>query len=114
MTMPDIKDRMRAHLCAVAATGIPTTYQALAVALELTPPQTIRQVTDMLEVLMAEDVAAGRPMIAALVISKSGSGLPALGFFECAARLGRFDGDVNGPEAVTFYQEELLAAKLHS
>ena len=59
--------------------------------------------------LMAEDVAASRPMIAALVISKSGSGLPAVGFFEMAAQLGRFPSDVNGPEAVIFHKKEIAA-----
>lgn len=44
---------------------------------------------------MAEDVAADRPFIAAMVISKARGGLPAPGYFDCAARLGRFAGDAN-------------------
>ncbi len=35
---------------------------------------------------MAEDAAAGRPFIAAMVISKWRDGLQAAGFFDCAAR----------------------------
>ncbi|MBL4557707.1 MAG: hypothetical protein JKP98_13160 [Rhodobacteraceae bacterium] len=45
------------------------TYQAVATALGLTPPGTIQRVAAALEETMREDVAAGRPMIAALVIS---------------------------------------------
>ena len=109
MTLPKIDMRMRAYLCENALQA-PMTYQAVAVALQLQPPQTIHQVSNALERLMAEDVTAEHPMIAALVISKSGSGLPAVGFFETAARLGRFDGDVTGDDAVTFYQTEFLMA----
>lgn len=107
MTQPNIHRRMRTYLCGL---DTPVTYQALAVALELQPPKTIHQVTQALEVLMIEDVTADRPMIATLVISKSGNGLPAIGFFEMASRLGRFQGDQNGPEAARFYRAELAAA----
>jgi hypothetical protein len=117
MTDQNLNERVRAYLCQIAGQGVPITYQALASALGLVPPQTIRQLTDVLEVLMAEDVAADRPMIAALVVSKTGSGLPAAGFFECAARLGRFDGNADLPSentrdhdaAVTFYEAEFKA-----
>ncbi|KIN72585.1 hypothetical protein Z949_1762 [Sulfitobacter guttiformis KCTC 32187] len=59
-----------------------------------------------LECLIEEDVTAGRPLIAALVVSKARSGLPAPGFFECATRVGRFDGHPFGPEATAFYAAE--------
>ena len=64
--------------------------QRAAHALGLTPPRTIARVAQALEQLMEEDVAAGRPMIAALVISRRGEDLPASGFFEKAVALGRF------------------------
>jgi hypothetical protein len=108
MADQNLNARVRAHLCLIAGQGTPITYQALASKMGLVPPKTIRQLTDVLEVLMAEDVAADRPMIAALVISKSGSGLPAAGFFECAARLGRFDGRTQDAE-VAFYRAEFAA-----
>jgi hypothetical protein len=50
----------------------------------LTPPQTIHRITQALEVLMAEDAAAGRPLLAALCISRSQQRLPARGFFVTA------------------------------
>ncbi len=54
--------------------------------------------------------ATDRPFIAAIVITKARGGLPAPGFFDCAARLGRFDGEAAGPEAWAFHAAELNAA----
>jgi hypothetical protein len=90
--------------------GLPISYQQAATALQLVPPHTIHRITNALEQLMAEDVAAGRPLIAALVVSKWRDGLPAPGFFECAAQLGRFAGAASGPEARAFHALELKAA----
>lgn len=79
--------RLRALLAAQAPAAL--TYQQLAAALALAPPGTIARVTAALEDTMREDVAAGRPMIAALAVSRS-DGLPRRGFFDLAVRLGRF------------------------
>lgn len=98
-----LNQRIRDHLCEIAENALPITYQALAKALELSPPNTIHQLTVALERLIEEDVTAGRPLISALVISKARGGLPAPGFFECAKRGARFDGDPLGPEASAFY-----------
>lgn len=99
-------DRIRAYLRGIAGQAVPVTYQALAKALELTPPNTIHQVSVALEQLIQEDVAADRPLIAALVISKARGGLPAPGFFDCAERLGRF----RGADLGAFYTAEFEAA----
>lgn len=101
---------IRTHLCRIAGHATPITYQALAKALRLSPPNTILQLTSALECLIDEDVAAARPLIAALVVSKARGGLPAPGFFECARRVGRFDGDPSGSEASTYYAAEFEAA----
>ena len=98
--------RLRAHL---AARRLPITYQEATKGLLLLPPNTIHQVTEALEQIMAEDAAADRPFIAAMVISKWRGGLPAPGFFDCAARLGRFAGDATGPDARVFHAVELKA-----
>ena len=82
----------------------------MAKELLLSPPNTIHQVTQALEQIMAEDAAADRPFIAAMVISKWRDGLPAPGFFDCAARLGRFAGDPTGPDARVFHATEFNAA----
>ncbi|BCB70951.1 hypothetical protein HMEPL2_13020 [Vreelandella aquamarina] len=81
---------IRALLTQAPASALPMTYQQVANTLGLTPPRTIARVAQALEQLMEEDVAAGRPMIAALVISRRGEDLPASGFFEKAVALGRF------------------------
>ena len=75
---------IRALLTQAPASALPMTYQQVANTLGLTPPRTIARVAQALEQLMEEDVAAGRPMIAALVISRRGEDLPASGFFEKA------------------------------
>jgi len=105
-----IAPRLREHLRKVAEQRLPVTYEEVAKVLGLTPPNTIHQVTEALEHLMTEDAATDRPFIAAIVISKARGGLPAPGFFDCAARLGRFDGDAAGPEAWAFHAQELNAA----
>ena len=102
--------RLRKHLQIIAERRVPTTYQDLAAALELTPPRTIHQVTEALEHLMTEDSEADRPFIAAIAISKARGGLPAPGFFDRARRLGRFDGDEAGLEAWAFHAREFNAA----
>ena len=104
--------RLRAHLRALAALRLPITYQEAAKALMVSPPNTIHQVTEALEQLMAEDAAADRPFIASIVISRMRGGLPARGFFECAARLGRFAGDPTCMDAYAwaFHEVEINAA----
>jgi hypothetical protein len=109
MTTTTLASRLRTHLEAHAALGL-VTYQQAAQALQLLPPHTIHQITNALEQLMAEDAAAGRPLIAALVVGKRRDGLPAPGFFECAAQLGRFAGDAAGPDARAFHAREFTAA----
>ncbi len=108
-TAQTIAPRLREHLRKVAEKRLLVTYQEVAKALRLTLPNTIHQVTEALEHLMTEDAATDRPFIAAIVISKARGSLPALGFFDCAARLGRFDGDAAGPEARAFHAAEFNA-----
>lgn len=102
--------RVRGHLRRIVGHATPITYQALARALGLAPPNTIHQLTVALECLIEEDASAARPLIAALVVSKTRGGLPAPGFFDCARRVGRFDGDPSGPDVPAFYATEFHAA----
>jgi len=99
--------RVRAFLENFAKRRIPITYQELAKALQILPPHSIHRVTEALERLMEEDAAADRPFIAALAISKASGGRPAAGFFDCARRLGRFAGDLDGQDAWSFHAAEL-------
>lgn len=98
--------RVRTYLSQIAGQTTPITYQALAEALHLSPPNTIHQLTVALERLIEEDAITARPLIAALVVSKARGGLPAPGFFDCARRVGRFDGDPSGPDGLAFYATE--------
>jgi len=102
--------RLREHLQTLAALRVAISYRDLAKAMLLSPPQTIHQVTEALEQLMAEDAATESPFIAAMVVSKWRSGMPAPGFFDCAAQLGRFAGDATGPDARAFYAAEFEAS----
>jgi hypothetical protein len=108
--LSDLVLRTRTYLCQVVGHATPITYQALAKALCLTPPNTIHQLAIALECLMEEDSAAANPLIAALVVSKVRGGLPAPGFFDCARRVGRFDGPSCGPDAKAFHAAEFDAA----
>lgn len=110
---PDLAERVRRLLETAPAATLPVTYQQLAVALGLAPPHTIRRVALALETLMREDVAAGRPLIAALVVSRQGEGLPRLGFFELAVALGRFPADPAG-HAAAYRREFKQALAEHS
>lgn len=98
---------LRALLTDIARVGETRTYQQVAQALNLEPPQTIHRLTVALERLMDEDVTAGRPLLAAVVISRTRDGLPAPGFFAHARKLGRYNGPEKGSEAAAFHKAEL-------
>ncbi|MGO4907812.1 hypothetical protein ACEN2J_05700 [Pseudorhodobacter sp. W20_MBD10_FR17] len=78
-------------LAGLASRGELIAYGDLARALALPNPGSIAQLTGALEALMTEDAATGLPLRAVLCRAKL-SDLPAAGFFEKAAQLGRFDG----------------------
>ncbi len=101
--------RLRGQLQALATQRLPIIYREAAKRLLLTPPNTIRQLTEALEQLMAEDAAADRPFIAAMVISTWRGGIPAPGFCSGAARLGRLAGDATGLDARPLHAAELNA-----
>lgn len=102
-----LKGRLRRILIEQAQTGTLVTYKEVAGRLGLRPPQTIHQLTDLLERLMVEDVGVGRPLLAALCVGRLHRDLPAPGFFMTAEALGLFAGDSEGPEARSFHEGEL-------
>lgn len=81
-----------ARLDDLAARRQTITYGALARELAIPGPGAIAKLTAMLEALMQEDAAKGRPFRAALCAGRLAGGLPAQGFFDKAAELGRYDG----------------------
>ncbi|MCA1773745.1 MAG: hypothetical protein LC677_14535 [Halomonas sp.] len=114
MTGNDTATEVRAFLTSAPRDALPITYQQLASALGLRPPRTIQRVAQALEQLMEEDVAAGRPMIAALVVSRRGDNLPAAGFFERAVALGRFPADTRQHEALYIVEYEKALGDRHA
>lgn len=98
---------LRRQLEALAKQGATQTYADAAQALGLEPPQTIHRVAIALEKLIEEDAAAERPLLAALVVSRTREGLPAPGFFAKAAEVGRYAGPERGRQAQAFHRAEL-------
>jgi hypothetical protein len=92
MAGDDLPDSVAAFLKGACA---PITYAALAAALNLTEQGRIATLTAALEQLMERDAAAGRPLLAVWVVSRA-TGLPARGFFQKAAALGRYSGPEEG------------------
>lgn len=98
---------LRRYLESVAAAGRTVTYQEVVEALGVGPPPRIHRLAQALEALMDEDAAAGRPFIAAVVVSKTGRGIPAPGFFAHARALGRYQGPESGAAAADYHRREL-------
>ena len=91
----DTSWHLRAEIALLAAlrAGQAITYEGLATAAEIPPPYRIHKLTLWLEASMAEDVAAGRPLRAAIVISRLYD-RPAKGFFDMAISLGLVAADI--------------------
>lgn len=79
-----MSDALAARLAELAARQETTHYGALARDLGLR----VAELTAALEALMEEDASLGRPF-RAVVVTARGSALPARGFFDKAAELGR-------------------------
>lgn len=105
---------LSAYLDTLAREARTVTYQEAALALGLEPPQTIHRLALALEASMTEDAEAGRPLRAASVVSRVGSGAPAQGFFAHACAIGRYDGPETGADARAFHARELAAVRAHA
>ncbi|MEG3081012.1 hypothetical protein R3F64_14195 [Halomonas sp. 5021] len=113
-TYTTMAKQVRTLLVNAPRDALPMTYQQVANALGLTPPRTIQRVAQALEQLMEEDVAAGQPMVAALVVSRQGAGLPAAGFFDQAVALGRFPADARQHEALYIAERDRALESRHA
>lgn len=101
----DLCNEVRAFLESLPASRTPITYGALARGLGLWAPGSIARVTRALELTMREDAAAGRPFIAARVVSRRRDSLPGRGFFDLARTLSRAPAD--GESEAQFHAREL-------
>jgi hypothetical protein len=80
-------------------------YGAIARALGLWMPGSVRRVTRALEDTMRQDAHKGRPFIAARAVSRAAEGLPGKGFFDLARDLGR--GPFPGEDERAFHDREI-------
>lgn len=99
-------DAVETILLRAAIAGEVITYRDLAERLDLQPPHTIHQTTELLEALMRRHAATGAPQLACLVISRVRGGLPAPGFFMTLNELGLYQGPPEGEAARAFHEEE--------
>jgi hypothetical protein len=105
--------KLRAALLDCARSGETITYNDLAQRTAFPGPHAIHRLTGLLEEMIREDHAAGRPLLAALAVSRAQNGIPGRGFSQLLAELGRYDGPDQGPEAATHHVKELEAALDH-
>ncbi|WP_084864047.1 DUF6522 family protein [Salibaculum halophilum] len=100
-----LSTRVRAYLSGLTGDTAVVTYGALARALGLWTPGSVRRVTAALEATMRADAAHGRPFIAARAVGRGRDALPGKGFFDLAAALGR--GPAEGESAQDYHAREL-------
>jgi hypothetical protein len=115
MTLPPADDAkliadLRQALIACARSGATVSYRDLAQRVDFPGPHVIHRVTLLLEAMVREDHAAGRPLLAALAVSRAQDGIPGRGFFQLLTDLGRYDGADQGPAAAACHAHEMAAA----
>jgi hypothetical protein len=96
---PELEMRIRQALLPRAAAGETVTYEALAREIGVQPPHRIHRLTLALEAMTRDDVAFGRPPLAALAVSKGEGGVPGRGYFQLLRELGLHDGPDRGEAA---------------
>jgi hypothetical protein len=109
---------LRRELTACARAGETVTYQDLAWRVAFPGPHAIHRLTALLEDMVRDDHAAGRPLLAALAVSRAqkdarGRSVPGRGFFQLLTELGRYDGPDQGPEAAACHARELASALIY-
>lgn len=107
--MPAWRAALRSYLEACARARRQVSYREALDALAVPGPRQMGRLTAALEATMAEDVAGGRPLRAAVVVSQVAPAMPRAGFFAEARALGRYAGSDTGPDAQAFHAQELSA-----
>jgi hypothetical protein len=97
-------------LLRLAAERRTATYHELAELAGVPPPHRIHSLTLLLEDLVRDDHAAGRPLLAACAVGRAQNGIPGPGFFQLLQQLGRYRGSDRGAEAAACHGAELAAA----
>jgi hypothetical protein len=104
---PAVVAALRPVLEDVARRRATITYRELARAAGVAPPHSIHKTTLALESLMRADAEAGRPLLAAVAVGKTGRPRP--GFFQTLRALGRYHGPDTGPDAEAAHDRERAA-----
>ncbi|MFU8899023.1 MAG: hypothetical protein ACNA7L_09020 [Roseinatronobacter sp.] len=104
--MTQDKARLVAALADLAQARQTITYGALAALIGLEGAGRIARLTSLLEALMEEDAALGRPLRAALVVGKAAGGLPARGFYDKAHSLGLCPANPSPELAQSFHHAQ--------
>lgn len=107
--IPEDDPELRRVLRALARERCVVTYAELAELVAQPGPHRIHGLTRRLEALVGADLAAGRPLLAAIAVGRNRI-LPQRGFFQLLQALGGYDGPDQGPEAEAFHREELELA----
>ncbi|MET4805748.1 hypothetical protein [Limibacillus sp. MBR-115] len=110
MPRDGLNTSLRETLMGLARCRRTITYRDLAIVANVPSPCAIHSITVALEQMIREDAAAGRPLLAALVVSRSQPGLPGKGFFQLISELGLYDGPDHGAAAIEYHQEEVEMA----
>lgn len=105
--MNDPSSRIAEILATTAQGGGTITYREIADIADIPSPGRIQAVTGALEDLIRADHAAGRPLRAAVAVSRTGDGLPGAGFFQLCGEVGLYFGPDHGPQAKLFHAMEL-------
>lgn len=108
--MDELSHVVRACLMRLAAERQTASYHDLAVMAGVPPPHRIHRLTQLLENMIREDHAAGRPLLAACAVSRAQNGIPGPGFFQLLQTLGRYRGADRGAEAAACHEAELRVA----
>lgn len=108
-----LQTRLHAILTDLARKRVCVTYRDLAALAAVPPPHSIHKLTLALEDLIREDAAAGRPLLAALAVSRGPAALPGRGFFALLRELGRYQGPDSGAEAAAYHGAEVERAWNH-
>ena len=107
--MDELHRVVRTCLLRLAGERRTATYQELATMAAVPPPHRIHNVTLLLEDLIREDHAAGRPLLAAGAVSRAQNGIPGPGYFQLLQALGRYRGADRGAGAAACHSAELHA-----
>lgn len=88
----------------IARQGGTISYRDIADQADIPSPGRIQRVTTVLEELVRADHAAGRPLRAAVAVSRAGDGLPGPGFFQLCREIEMYFGPDLGPQAKLFHE----------